>query len=380
MAVSVLDVPFRVVFGGGLSDRDVERITASWSECLAPAGGDGQVVHADLVPSGPGGDDVRVLAGSVAQLEESLTSTLTVQAIGARRHELLMLHACGVADGSGRVLAFVAASGTGKTTMACALGSRFGYVTDETVAVAEDGAVVPYPKPLSVKPLTGSAPKAQLAPGGLGLLPRPAAPLVLAGVVLLDRRPGVGEPFLEPVDPVEAVDDLVPQTSYLSARPRPILHLVETLRALGGVRRLVYSESAAALDLVEQLFSSLDVPAPSIWDEVLALPLPERAGDEADLACAPADDALLTPSGELLVFCAGTLVRLSGIGPSVWRLVGSGAAAGDDLVAAVLADVGGAPDGVDPREAVGAAVDELVALGVMTRRSPARPTPDGVHT
>jgi hypothetical protein len=379
MAVSVLDVPFRVVFGDGLSDGEVERITASWSACLAPAGGDEQLVHADVLPSRGVGDGVRVLAGSVAQLEESLTSTLTVQANGARRHDLLMLHACGVADEQGRVLAFVAASGTGKTTMARMLGGRFGYVTDETVAVAQGGRVVPYPKPLSVKPLTGSAPKAQLAPGELGLRPVPDVPLVLAGVVLLDRRSDVAEPFLEPVDPVEAVDDLVPQTSYLSARPRPIAHLVDTLRSLGGVRRLVYTESSAALDLVEELFSSLGDPAPSIWDDVVPLPLPVPGTAPADLERAPADDALLTPSGEVLVFCAGTLVRLSGIGPSVWRLVGSGVT-GDDLVAAVLAEVGGAPDGVDPRAAVTAAVDELVGLGVITRRSPVAPTPDGVHT
>lgn len=379
--MSVLETPFRVTFGQGVTADDAARIASSWASCAAESDSAARDVLAEVaaIASPTEGETVQVSTTTLAQLEESLTSTLTVEAIGARRHELLMLHACGVADESGRVLAFVAASGTGKTTIARALGARFGYVTDETVAVTPEGRVLAYPKPLSVKPLTGSAPKAQLAPDALDLRPVPDAPLTLAGVILLERRDDLKAPRLEHVDPVDAIEDLVPQTSYLSARPRPITDLIHTLTALGGVRRLIYSEAASVVRLVEETFAELGSVAPPVWNEVVPVSLdavPEaRPGA---ILRAPADDAVLLPDGQLLLFCVDTLVRLSGIGPVIWRLAGQ-APGFDDLVAAVLAEVGEPPAGVDARGAVEAALSELEDLGAVTRTPPRPPTPDGWH-
>lgn len=379
--MSVLETPFRVVFGQGITDDDAVRITASWASCAAEPDAASRDVLAEVsaVTSPTDGETVQVSTTTLAQLEESLTSTLTVEAIGARRHELLMLHACGVADESGRVLAFVAASGTGKTTVARALGARFGYVTDETVAVTPEGRVLAYPKPLSVKPLTGSAPKAQLAPDALDLRPVPDAPLTLAGVILLERRDVLEAPRLEHVDPVDAIEDLVPQTSYLSARSRPITDLIRTLTALGGVRRLIYSEAASVVRLVEETFAELGAVAPSVWNEVVPVSL--QAAEDAPpgaIVRSPADDAVLLPDGQLLLFCVDTLVRLSGIGPVIWRLA-EGAPGLDDLVAAVLSEVGEPPAGIDARKAVEAALSELEDLGVVTRTLPRPPAPDGWH-
>ncbi|MDY0914913.1 hypothetical protein [Rathayibacter festucae] len=380
MSLAVLEVPFRVDFGPGVSEEDVARIRGSWQSCAAPEAAAARIVAADVAgPAVSAGDGVRVRAHSVAQLEESLTSTLTLEAIGERRADLLMLHACGIAADDGRVLAFVAASGTGKTTASRVLGARFGYVTDETVAVTPEGGVLPYPKPLSVKPLTGSAPKAQLSPVALGLRPVPTAPLALAGVVLLDRRDDVDEPRLEQVDPTDAIDDLVPQTSYLGARPRALSALVRTLAAVGGVRRLVYSEAESVLDLVEDLLSAPVEPAPPVWDEVLALPIDaEDTAADGSVRRARVDDALLLPGGEVLVFRENTVIRLAGIGPTIWRAAGDGVDL-PALVAAVLAELGGPPEGIDAAAAVSAAVDELRALGVITRAVPPPPTPEGVH-
>ncbi|WKK70807.1 hypothetical protein Q0F99_13675 [Rathayibacter oskolensis] len=47
------------------------------------------------------------------------------------------------------------------------------------------------------------------------------------------------------------------------------------------------------------------------------------------------------------MFCDNRLVRLEGIGPTLWHLAGR-ALGPDDLVEAVLAEVGPAPEGVDP--------------------------------
>ncbi|WP_132437666.1 MULTISPECIES: hypothetical protein [unclassified Rathayibacter] len=380
MSLAILEVPFRVEFGPGLSDEDVARIRSSWRSCAAADSADARVISADVPRPGavpPGG--ARVLSHSVAQLEESLTSTLTLEAIGERRSDLLMLHACGVAADDGRVLAFVAASGTGKTTASRVLGERFGYVTDETVAVTPDGTVLPYPKPLSVKPATGSAPKAQLSPVDLGLRPVPQAPLVLAGIVLLERRDGVDAPRLEQVEPTVAIDALVPQTSYLAARPRALSALVRTIASVGGANRLVYSEAADVLDLVDGLLAAPAEPAPAVWHDVVALPLgAEDAAAGGSLRRAEVDDALALPSGELLVFRQNTVIRLAGIGPVLWRSAAGGADL-PDLVAAVLAELGGPPEGIDASAAVSAAVDELLGLGVIARATPLQPTPEGVH-
>ncbi|PPG20673.1 hypothetical protein C5D16_09240 [Rathayibacter toxicus] len=376
MSISVLGVPFRVVFGSGISLDDATRITASWASCSAEHDPEAREVVAEVgIATGTSPvTGIHVRGGSIEQLEETLTSTLTIEAIGERREDLLMLHACGMANDDGRVLAFVAASGTGKTTISRALGTRYGYITDETVAVMPDGRVIPYPKPLSVKPLTGTAPKSQLAPDSLALLPVPETPLVLAGVVLLERRdPGEVARF-EQVDPVKAIEDLVPQTSYLSARKRPITDLVQRLTDLGGVRRLVYSEAAEVVGLVEELFSSLGDEAPAAWREIRALPLEPPAPVAAPepgvtlIARAPTHDALALPDGELLVFCHNQLVRLSGIGPSLWRHAGAGITS-SDLVKAVRAEVGAPPPGIDPEVVVAAALDELEQLGIIVRKS-----------
>ena len=91
---------------------------------------------------------VRIVAIKVPDF--LLAARRLASAIDQRAGEVIMLHAAGLALPDGRVVAFVAPSGTGKTTLSRTLGKAFGYVSDETVVINFDGTVTPYPKPLSV--------------------------------------------------------------------------------------------------------------------------------------------------------------------------------------------------------------------------------------
>ena len=123
------------------------------------------------------GAGVRHLSSDTFEgLAEAVTSEVTIAAILERAGELTMLHACGVADPEGGVIALVAKSGTGKTTASSQLARTFGYITDETVAIRADGTIVPYPKPLSVKQATTGAAKLQVGPDELGLKVAPENP------------------------------------------------------------------------------------------------------------------------------------------------------------------------------------------------------------
>lgn len=137
------------------------------------------------------GRSAYVLADDAAEFAQQLTTQIVVRAIGNRRGVPLLLHAGAVAAPSGDVHVLAAPSGTGKTTAMlrlCSSPGRWGYVTDETVAIEEDGTVVPFPKPLSVIE-TPHRPKAQRSPEDLGLLPPPPGPLRVASISLLRRVP-----------------------------------------------------------------------------------------------------------------------------------------------------------------------------------------------
>lgn len=68
------------------------------------------------------------------------TQDITRALIAAQIGTLLMLHAGAVSDPvTGRSLVYVAAGGTGKTTLTRRLGQRFGYLTDETVGIDKAG-------------------------------------------------------------------------------------------------------------------------------------------------------------------------------------------------------------------------------------------------
>ena len=224
---------------GDSADVLASAMTASWSRCLADGGdcGPSDTLHLDAHLDDPGR-----LAHQLMRTTQEITRTL----IAGQAGRLLMLHAGAVSHPeTGASLVYVAPGGTGKTTLSRLLGQRFGYLTDETVGIADDGAIHPYPKPLSVRRPDAPHLKDELSPDGLGLLPAPIAPQV-ARIIVLDRDPELGTSVeTEELSVMDALFAVVEETSSLSWLDRPLHRLAELLEASGPVLRVRYAEASA---------------------------------------------------------------------------------------------------------------------------------------
>jgi hypothetical protein len=173
------------------------------------------------------------------RLMDQLASRLNLEALQARVGELLLLHACAVADpATGATVVLVAPSGAGKTTASIALGRRFGYLSDEIAAIRFDGTMLAYPKPLSVL-VDGQRPKRQVSPSELGLLESPAHPW-LAAIALLDRTSVQDQPDVAQMRTIEALPALAAQSSSLHLLNKPLHQLAGMLHRTGGLRRIRY--------------------------------------------------------------------------------------------------------------------------------------------
>ncbi|HET6967660.1 MAG TPA: hypothetical protein VFI44_05255, partial [Ornithinibacter sp.] len=186
-------------------------------------------------------------------LPYAVSRAVTLASIQRRVGQCLMLHAAGLATADGGTVALVAASGTGKTTATRVLGQVLGYVSDETITVEHDLTVLAYPKPLSVV-TDPDAPhgKHERSPDELGLVPAPRD-LSLSATVLLRRSPDVEAPRLEPIALVEAMGEVLPQTSALPSLDRPLDRLAIALTTGHGPWRLTYRDIADCVDLVADL-------------------------------------------------------------------------------------------------------------------------------
>lgn len=256
---------------GGLATRTPVRFTGSraaeldaaarlaWARCLlGDADADGpetEGVEASLRARGEAAEGATVGGTDRAEVLQQLTQQVTYAKIAAQTGRLLMLHAGAVANDAGDTIAFVAPGGTGKTTLVRRLGGRFGYLTDETVAVDASARVHPYPKPLSIRG-DAARPKAETSPDALGLI-RPPAYCRLRRIVLLARSDEhVGAPSQEPLSRFDAIAALAPETSALSALPRPLHWVDGLLDALSPVVRLRYREVDTVLDTVAEWLGS----------------------------------------------------------------------------------------------------------------------------
>ena len=337
----------------GSSANAADHIARDWSRCLDVGRGvDKSEAPIQVTFTGPTDAD-RYVA----------TTSLTFRLIDALSGRRLMFHACGLSHDEGRVLALVAASGTGKSTAARRLAREtFGYVTDETVVVDDDGHVEAYPKPLAFIEEGGG--KVQRGPDELGLRPC-ADDLTLSRVVLLDRRTVESAAELEPLSLLDAMVELIPQTSALPSLPRPLQRLADSLTACGGAYRLTYSE----IDEAEPLLVDL-MAGPAEQTEEYAPVDPPQSADRLALkdgrwTVAPWLDAVVV-GDEALLLIDGTPMRLAGIGLTIWRALMDGVDT-TDLTAHIVAVHSDHPDA---DELVRQATMALVDAGAVVHRLP----------
>ncbi|MFT4135459.1 hypothetical protein [Microbacterium sp.] len=349
--VCALGLRVRVSFDSAASDAFVERARRAWVDALAD--GDGE---ADAQVAVTMADEDRAL--------ERLSVDVTLAALAARKGSLVMFHAAGVAAPDGRVVTFVGPSGRGKTTLTRVLAREYGYVSDETISIAEDLRVFPHRKPLSlVRP---GMPKEQVPASSLGLRELPAAPLRLAGLVVLDRVDHDIEPTVERVALVEVIDELVAQLSYLPELDRPLQRLAALAASVGGVLRLTYSEAATVPPLVQRIFDgeiseSADVASRPVLPGEIALDSAIVASDVVDA---------IEDGESTIVLSDRTVCVLSGIAPQIWRAAVSGCSRADVVDAVV--DRYGAPAEGDADELVAAAIEHLAVSGLIRRTSGAK--------
>ncbi|MFF2772864.1 hypothetical protein ACFVUP_37775, partial [Streptomyces bacillaris] len=212
-----------ILDGEPLPAGSFSAMTDAWRWCRAsPFFAPAAVIRARVDPARePGGRpvDCDVVARDVAELGERLSAAITHAAIEAAAGRFQLFHAAGVAHRqSGASAALIGPSGAGKSTAVLALGRQFDYLTDETVAVDRAGVVQPYRKPVSLR-VDGEPWKRQLDPASVGLSRGAAARPVLRRLIVLDRRSGPTDVEVRPLDPIEAIERVLPETSHVGRLP-----------------------------------------------------------------------------------------------------------------------------------------------------------------
>lgn len=394
--VRALASTVRVELDDSLTAEERESIRSNWADLIVDGADAPNLTLRGSVAAKPAEtkrDNVKsITVRSSDELADRLTSEITLGAIGGLSGDALMLHASAVALEDGGVVGLVGPSGRGKTTASRVLGRTFGYVTDETLAIRTDGSVVAYPKPLSIAPTVDPDAAVDVDPDAknavpastLGLRTVPEGELHLSAIVLLDRRPGIEQPYVESVTLTEALSELAPQTSYLAALDRPLRTLAKLVDGTGGVRRVVYSEAETLPGLVGDILDARQERSPVLTDvaavyrrdcDCFAQSLPGAplfAEPEPGVVVRPGsyqrtnqNDALMIDD-LLVVLVRHTVFVLDGIGPLIW--LAADLSTEDEILDVVLRQLPPPPEGVDAAAAVSEALRHLVDVGLLLRR------------
>jgi energy-coupling factor transporter ATP-binding protein EcfA2 len=342
-----------------LDEGDEAAVRAAWADAAVATAAE----PADTVKAHPAGR-AHMLAG--------LSQQVTLAAIEAARGRAWMLHAAGVATPDGQVVVFVGPSGRGKTTASRALGAVYGYVSDETIAIDDDGRVWPYRKPLSVIEDV-RAPKTQHPPSALGLQPLPDAELRVAAVVLLDRDPSHPEmPDVQVTDLGDALSELVAQTSFLHHQAAALRFIAALAEATGGIRTVRYREASTLPSVIPALAGpAARIAVPAKPAHVTPAAAPEETGPRFSRV-EVADEVALDDPDRIAILTvredrSGHVTVLGGIAPAVWRAAEK--ATLTQLVDAAVAAYD-EPEGFDARAAVLVAVGQLLDAGLLTSDEP----------
>ena len=291
-------VPVHLRFDESVPEQFIEQVRQAWASMrpqAAPASDNMDVPASVLVTA----DDaakararwgeaelVVVDASQPVAAHERLTVEVTLKVLMALAGQQSLFHAAALGDPrSHQAMILVGPSGRGKTTAARFLGRHFSYLSDETAIVEQSGRIRPYPKPLSIIEERGT-PKAQHDPTDLGL--NAVAPddfgYTLRHVVLLDRQSEgePAEPQLERVGIVDALIELVPQTSGLARTEAGVEKLIALVDSCGGAFRLRYTEIADTLPLMRALLAG-ELAPPAERSEVQCFP-ETPAGDVSSSA------------------------------------------------------------------------------------------------
>lgn len=357
LELDVLGSTVQLTFPDNESDDTFQRLATAWSGAQSTSTVPDAVLTVSCVAENAGSVDV--FARSYEQLAAAVSTKVTLRGIERARGRSLMLHAAGLALPDGRVIAFVAPSGGGKTTLAAALGTKYGYVSDETVLIERDLTVVPYRKPLSViEDPSRKHRKVQISPRQLGLRDLPESPLTLAAIVMFYRDDEYSDIELETTGLAEGISDLVGQVSYFGELPDSVAMLADVLERTGGLRTLRYRDCA---DVAEKI------------DDILALHHNDLEWADAS-SCVPSseisgyvrapDVTAVETNGVVVSIKSNTVRVLSGLAPVIWRAAESGATV-EDIEKQLIDEFGAPPSAANSREATQLAIDELVGEGVL---------------
>ena len=266
MRLEALEVGFDVVCTGSGAGELAEAVQDAWDSCLTDPAREPDADPSDEVVTllleqdhdrlARLAGDSQLFGSDLPTLMDRLSPMITRIAVTTRRADLVMVHACAVGDPeTGRAAVLFGPSGIGKTTLARALCTELDYLSDETAAISEaDLRIVPYPKPLSVIVNPGDELKEQLSPSRLGLRAPDGTTYRLRTLVQLCREPGHGgDPVLEHLPVVDALPELVSQTSYTRQMERPLHRLAALAVRVGGVRRVTYTEAVDLRPVVRAL-------------------------------------------------------------------------------------------------------------------------------